>query len=725
MPTQPNYNERLRSALGRIIRQASPSGRRSNDDAGKNRLKVKELLADARSAKEHGKIPAATIAYRQAVEVSAGSPRVLIQFAQFLIGQNRSDAAFELLGLALESDASNPDALEMYIEIVHKRDLDRNFIWAAMDAMPEALKFAPANHRSALDFAIPHSVGAAIEVLRQSPDKLVRAAIEINDAMSHDGAGPHDSSTPLFDSLTATEQWQVKAIVNLARGRTSAALEALEALETDDAPVASLRRAIRRARNSKKHKTAQKYIKAYLKYNPNDNWAKNQLILSKNEKYSNYALGKKGFPFPSNATLSAYESAEKNVFYLLHNSLPFNSAGYATRTHGLLRELNTSAWTVDGVTRLGYPYDMPGQDQLGPIPASDIVDGVTYRRLVAGEQIEAKNPIHSYVQRYSRALQDLALVEKPRIIHAASNHWNGLTAVTAARRLGIPSVYEVRGLWEVTRGSRNPEWAASNMYKFIARMEADAAKGATRVFTITNALKDEMISRGVDGEKIKVVPNGVDTTRFTPIRKDLSLAAELGLVGKTVIGYVGSILDYEGIELILEAAATLKEQREDFHVLIVGDGAELDRFKEFTLENSLGDVVTFTGRVPHEEVERYYSLIDIAPFPRLPLPVCEMVSPLKPFEAMAMGKAVIASDVAALKEIVEPGLNGLLHAKGNALSLTAAIEQLLDDPALLTKLGHQAREWVVENRDWSKLGNIISETYDELIELEKFTGKSK
>ncbi|OIH81734.1 hypothetical protein BLJ79_22035 [Arthrobacter sp. UCD-GKA] len=252
------------------------------------------------------------------------------------------------------------------------------------------------------------------------------------------------------------------------------------------------------------------------------------------------------------------------------------------------------------------------------------------------------------------------------------------------------------------------------MYKFIARMEADAAKGATRVFTITNALRDEMINRGVEADKIKIIPNGVDTSRFTPIAKDMELAAELGIIGKTVIGYVGSILDYEGIELLLESAAALKLRRTDFHVLIVGDGAELERFKSFTSQNSLADVITFTGRVPHEDVERYYSLIDIAPFPRLPLPVCEMVSPLKPFEAMAMGKAVIASDVAALKEIVTPGINGLLHVKGSALSLTESIEQLLENHELMLRLGSQARKWVVENRDWSQLGTIISDTYEEL-----------
>ena len=410
----------------------------------------------------------------------------------------------------------------------------------------------------------------------------------------------------------------------------------------------------------------------------------------------------------------AYEAQGDRVFYLLHNSLPHNSAGYATRTHGLLSDLNRIGWDVDGVTRLGYPYDMPGKAELPDVPMHEVVGNVDYRRLLKGRDIEKKNPLFHYTERYSSALLELAKEQRPAIIHAASNHWNGLTAVKTARQLGLPSIYEVRGLWEVTRGSRNPEWAESNMFKYIARMEADAAKGATRVFAITEALREEMINRGVEEEKISVVPNGVDTSRFTPIPRDEELASQLGVSGKTVIGYVGSVLDYEGIELMLEAAEQLNRTREDFHVLIVGDGAELERFQHHVQEHELEHIVTFTGRVPHEEVERYYSLIDVTPFPRLPLPVCEMVSPLKPFEAMAMGKAVVASDVAALKEIVTPGMNGYLHEKGSAESLIEQLTVLLDDRDHTSRIGAQARDWVVENRDWKQLAQLIGDAYGEL-----------
>lgn len=428
----------------------------------------------------------------------------------------------------------------------------------------------------------------------------------------------------------------------------------------------------------------------------------------------NSDLARDGFPFPEARPAPEFEPRRDHALYLLHNALPYHSGGYATRTHGLLTELNRMGWDVDGVTRLGYPYDMPKMADLPDLPPREVVGEVDYHHLLRGRQIEKKNPMFDYTERYMAALLPLARAERPAILHGASNHWNGLAAIKTARTLGIASVYEVRGLWEVTRGSRDPAWAASDQYRYIARMEADAARGADRVLAITGALKAELIDRGVDEDTITLVPNGVDTERFVPIPRDRELANELGVSDKRVIGYVGTIADYEGLGLLITAARELRRVREDFHVLIVGDGAVLENLQAQVAAEGLGDVVTFAGRVPHEEVERYYSIIDITPFPRLPLPVCEMVSPLKPFEAMAMGKAVVASDVAALAEIVTPGQNGLLHEKGSAESLIEQLTTLLDDPELAGRLGGQSRRWVVEHRDWRQLARTIAGVYEEL-----------
>src|SRR5699024_4697341 len=187
---------------------------------------------------------------------------------------------------------------------------------------------------------------------------------------------------------------------------------------------------------------------------------------------------------------------------------------------------------------------------------------------------------------------------------------------------------------------------------------------------------------------------GAETERFRPRARNEDLAERLGLKGKTVIGYVGSILDYEGIGLLLDSALRLKAERNDVVFLFIGDGAELAQFRERVESENLGDTVMFTGRVPHHEVEDYYSIMDICPFPRLPLPVTEIVSPLKPFEAMAMEKAVVVSSVAALEEIVSDGDNGLIFTKGDSESLTESLRRLINDSEFRKRLAEAGRRWV-------------------------------
>lgn len=675
---------------------------------------AEELLERARAlSKDPSSFEQALGTYRDAVEAYDFDATVMLDYARFLIRNSRGSTAEEVLSLALARNGALIDALEMYLDLVRELDLPVHRATWALNQLRADIAANPGSHRAALDYAIPHRMDDVLGTIGSGSDRVNRAIVQINQAYKND-AFSEQVLAAAGEGLGTNDVVRAHLTVTLGRGNRTVATDLLKNADPRAVPQNALRRAIRRARGAGKDKQVIQYVEEYRKLLPNDGWAKRLQDEYQRNAVSNYQLGRTGFPFPKMRSKPVYEAQKDHVFYLLHNSLPHNSAGYATRTHGLLSELNRIGWNVDGVTRLGYPYDMPGMAEIPDIPMHDVVGNVDYRRLLAGRQIEKKNPLFFYTERYSKALLELAKQERPAIIHAASNHWNGLTAVKTARQLGIPSIYEVRGLWEVTRGSRNPEWAQSNMFKYIARMEADAAKGATRVFAITEALRDEMISRGVDGDKIRIVPNGVDTSRFTPIPKDEELASQLGVAGKTVIGYVGSVLDYEGIELMLEAAEVMNRTREDFHVLIVGDGAELERFQHYVEEHELEHVVTFTGRVPHEDVERYYSLIDITPFPRLPLPVCEMVSPLKPFEAMAMGKAVVSSDVAALKEIVTPGVNGYLHEKGSTESLIEQLTRLLDDPEHTRRIGAQARDWVVENRDWRRLATLIAETYDEL-----------
>ena len=423
-------------------------------------------------------------------------------------------------------------------------------------------------------------------------------------------------------------------------------------------------------------------------------------------------LSRRGFCHAPPACHAPYTPIPGRVLYLLHRSLPHDSNGYATRTHGLLASTRGRGWDVSGVTRIGYPQDCAPFRDL-PIEPMSVVDGVAYHRLPRpGWPLFGGVPMTEFLGEYTEAVVELARRERPELLHAAANNPNGLAANAAARALGIKSVYEVRGLWEVTRASREPEWMDSEHFRLMSDLELQAAREADAVVCITRALADEMVRRGVPEDKITLVPNGVDVERFVPRPRDEALAARLGLAGKRVIGYIGSLVHYEGLDLLLHAVHRLRRRgARALGVLIVGDGAALGALRALAEELDLADLVVFTGRIPHHEVEAHYSLVDIAPFPRRSLPVTEMVSPLKPLEAMAMDKLVVASSVAALAEMIEPGVNGIVFRKDDVDDLTDALARVLDDDAARPRA---PRAWVAANRSWHQLSGTIDALYRRL-----------
>lgn len=438
-------------------------------------------------------------------------------------------------------------------------------------------------------------------------------------------------------------------------------------------------------------------------------------------KLSHYCAYQKllqnGFTLPKKLTKNI---TNKNVLYCLHNSLPYHSGGYATRSHGLAKGVSNNHWHIQMCSRLGYPHDLSSHKNLSPEQSSiDVVDQLNYHRLFTKINQYGVANLIDYIENYATELITLADKKDISIIHAASNFMNGIAANYAARTLGIKSVYEVRGLWEITRMSRQPEWENSQHFNMIRRMETEAAMNADAVITITHALKNEMISRGIPANKITVVSNGVHVNRFAPKSRVKELEQKMQYENKVIIGFIGSVVSYEGLEYLVEASSILKKASiNNFAVMIVGDGAVLDDIKALVKKKHVQELFTFTGRVPHEQVEDYYSLVDIAPFPRKALPVCEMVSPLKPFEAMSMGKAVVSSNVAALTEIVDHNHTGITFEKNNPQSLADALKQLITTPDLRARLGEQAREWVVKEKDWSMLAEKVANVYRKINDAE-------
>jgi len=400
--------------------------------------------------------------------------------------------------------------------------------------------------------------------------------------------------------------------------------------------------------------------------------------------------------------------------YFLHFTLPYASNGYATRSHGLLKAMRASGFDVVAYSRSGFPYDMPAFRGASGFADEDRIDGVVYRRIFEGSRVA--EPELDYILNSAQRYEQVIRRERAAIVHAASNFTTGLAALIAARRLGLPFIYEARGFWEMTRASRQSDFESHPQFHLIQSLEALVAREADRVITLTDGMRDDFIARGAAAERVSVVANAVDPERFRPLLREDALGNQLGLPSDIpVIGYVGSVVGYEGLDDLVEACALLRRDGLDFRLLLVGDGAAMPELRSLIEARGLANCAVMPGRVAHDEVESYYSLIDICPFPRKPLPLCELVSPLKPFEALAMEKAIIVSSVRALTEIVEEGATGLVFQKGDPIDLRRALATLLANPELRARLGRGGREWIASRRTWKTAGDAILGLYRELI----------
>ena len=418
-----------------------------------------------------------------------------------------------------------------------------------------------------------------------------------------------------------------------------------------------------------------------------------------------------------NDVLIQYQAAPNTIAYVLHNSLPFSSGGYATRGHGLANALVAEGYFVNIISRPGFPLDTKKELEEIEISNCEKIDDVRYHRILAPRK--DKFVTYDYIQLASEALYQKFLEIRPSIVVGASNHLTALPALIAARRLAIPFLYEVRGFWELTRISREPEFEQTDWYGLLCSFEAITAIESDHVFTLTTPMVDELEKRGVSRNRITILPNSCNPERFEPIERNVSLSKLLAIPSSVpVIGYIGTFVQYEGLEDLAIACGILKQKGVNFRLLIVGNENTQSNDKGTISENILNIAERYSflewlimpGRVPHEEVEAYYSLIDIAPFPRKPQPVTEMVSPMKPLEAAAMKKAIIVSSVKALTDMIEHKKNGLVFEKGNIEDLANKLLLLVQDENLRSSLGEQARVWVENERTWKKTAKTFIET---------------
>lgn len=386
------------------------------------------------------------------------------------------------------------------------------------------------------------------------------------------------------------------------------------------------------------------------------------------------------------------------VLHVLDHSIPLHS-GYTFRTLAILREQQ----------RLGFETLQLTTPKQGASEATEeTVDGLKFHRTPSS----AGTGLIAQMRLTAARIAQVARQGKVDIVHAHSPVLNALPALWVRLSQSLPVVYEMRASWEDAAVDHGTTTEGSARYRFSRALESFALKHADQVTTICEGLRGDIASRGVAADKITVIPNAVDVESFKfGVSPDPALKQSLGLQGATVLGFAGSFYGYEGLHLLVEAVRRMKPRRPDLRLLLVGGGPQEDALKSQVAQAGLQDTVIFTGRVPHDQVQRYYELIDVLAYPRLPIRLTELVTPLKPLEAMAQGRVFVASNVGGHRELVRHGETGYLCPAGDATALEQGIEAALEQRAHWPQIRAQARRFVEQERTWANSVARYAEVY--------------
>ena len=382
------------------------------------------------------------------------------------------------------------------------------------------------------------------------------------------------------------------------------------------------------------------------------------------------------------------------ILHILDHSLPLHS-GYTFRTAAILREQQRLGWET---------FHLTGAKQGAVSALEESADGLHFFRTPVEKAAWAHWPVlnqAAIVRGLSRRMAQVVAQIKPDLLHAHSPALNGLAALSVARRYRLPLVYEVRAFWEDAAVDHGTTREGSVRYRLTRALESHVLRRADAITCICEGLRSDIIERGIPAEKITVIPNAVDAERFSLGGvADPVLKRQLGLDGSRVLGFIGSFYAYEGLALLLEALPGLLQQAPDVRVLLVGGGLQDQALKAQAQALNIADQVIFTGRVPHAEINRYYDLIDVLVYPRLSMRLTELVTPLKPLEAMAQGRLFIASDVGGHRELIRDGETGVLFRAGAVADLTAKTLELLAHPEQWPALKDNGRRFVEQERTW-------------------------
>ncbi|MGP9681659.1 glycosyltransferase [Brachybacterium sp. AOP3-A1-3] len=415
------------------------------------------------------------------------------------------------------------------------------------------------------------------------------------------------------------------------------------------------------------------------------------------------------------------------VLHLLTNSLPHTQSGYSLRSHRILTALRDQGIESIALTRTGYPV-MVG------IPTAhdeDIVDGIRYvRTLSARLPRTQKERLEVEVHRALQLVDEF----RPHLVHVTTNYLNALVAQEISTRTGLPWVLEVRGLMEKTwvASHRSEEGRAvtsrSERRRLIVARESELARDADAVVTLSKTMADELAERGVDRESITLVPNGVDDSLF---EDHVSIGRAREIIGlhntpnfgqdALLIGAVSALVDYEGFDVLLRAAARLMEDeqvpadlRSRLRIVIAGEGVSRPGLDALAEELGIQDRVLLPGRIERGEARRWVEALDLIVIPRLDMEVTRTVTPQKPVEAMALGRPLIVSDLPALREAVSPPGGppvAVCVPPGDPEALAEAIEKWAAPHYPVPREGADGLA-VARSRSWGELVRRYSGLYE-------------
>ncbi len=397
------------------------------------------------------------------------------------------------------------------------------------------------------------------------------------------------------------------------------------------------------------------------------------------------------------------------ILHILDHSIPLHS-GYTFRTLAILQEQRKLGWDI---------YNVTSAKHVAVTESIEEVDGFKFYRSETPKGLMAKLPIlnqWAIVQSLSKRLDEIIPELKPDVLHAHSPALNGIAAIRAAKKHNIPLVYECRAFWEDAAVDHGTTTENSLRYYLTKWLETYVFKKASAITTICEGLRNDIIGRGISPEKITVIPNAVNVEKFTyGVKPNQDLRTKLNLQEKIVLGFIGSFYAYEGLPLLLDALPKIIEKQPQTRLLLVGGGVQEAFIKQKTAKLKLDDYVIFTGRVPHDSVQDYYNQVDIFVYPRLSMRLTDLVTPLKPLEAMAQGRLVVASDVGGHKELIRDNETGRLFKANDSDNLAETVLDLLNQPEQWNKLREAGRLYVEQERNWTKSVSYYENIYKKLI----------